>query len=142
MSSIPQGVLIMDTATSAETNITLLGEGYAAFGRGDLDTVSRLFRADIVWHALRLGALSGDHAGRDAVFAFFGRSAEMTQGTFSVVPEEILASETTGAVICRSRGTRSGRQLDDRQVHLYRLVDGQVAEVWQYTGPAADDFWA
>jgi len=132
----------METTISPETNKQLLAEGYAAFGSGDLETVATLFRADMVWHALRLGTLSGDHVGRDAVFAFFGRTMELSQGSFSVVPEEILASETTGAVIVRSRARRGDRELDDRQVHLYRLVDGQVAEVWQYTGPAADDFWA
>lgn len=132
----------METTISSAANSKLLADGYAAFARGDLETVSTLFRSDMVWHAQRLGTLSGDHVGRDAVFAFFGQTMELTQGTFSVVPEEILASETTGAVIVRSRARRGDRQLDDRQVHLYRLVDGQVAEVWQYTGPAADDFWA
>lgn len=125
-----------------EANVSLLTEGYAAFGRGDLETVSRLFHPDMVWHALRLGELSGDKVGRDAVFAFFGKTMELTQGTFSVTPEEILASETTGAAIVRSRGKRGGRELDDRQVHLFRLVNGQAMEVWQYAGPAADEFWA
>ncbi|MBV8528786.1 MAG: nuclear transport factor 2 family protein [Candidatus Dormibacteraeota bacterium] len=132
----------METTINREANVKLLGDGYAAFGRGDLDTVRTLFRPDMVWHALRLGTLSGDHVGREAVFAFFGQSMALTQGTFSVVPEEILASETTGAVVVRSRGRRGNRELDDRQVHLYRLVDGQVAEVWQYTGPGADEFWS
>lgn len=132
----------METTISSAANSTRLADGYAAFARGDLETLRALFLPDMVWHAHRLGALSGDHAGRDAVFAFFGRTMEMTQGTFSVVPEEILASETTGAVVARSRARRGDRELDDRQVHLFRLIDGQVAEVWQYTGPAADEFWA
>jgi uncharacterized protein len=125
-----------------ETNAKLLAEGYAAFGRNDMDTIQRLFHPNIVWHALRLGELSGDHVGLGAVLAFFGRTMELSQGTFSVVPEEIVASDTTGVAIVRSRGTRGGRELDDQQVHLFRLKNGQVVEVWQYTGPGADAFWA
>jgi ketosteroid isomerase-like protein len=125
-----------------ETNIGLISEGYAAFGRGDMETLARLFNADMVWHALRLGELSGDKVGFDAVLAFFGKTMELTQGAFSVVPEEILASDTTAAVVCRSRARRNGRELDDQQVHLFRIRDGQVVEVWQYAGPSADDFWA
>jgi uncharacterized protein len=98
-----------------ETNIGHISEGYAAFGRGDRETVTRLFHPDMVWHALRLGELSGDKVGRDAVFAFFGKTMELTEGTFSVTPEEILASDTTGAVVCRSRARRNGRELDDKQ---------------------------
>lgn len=125
-----------------ETNIGLISEGYAAFGRGDMETLTRLFHPNMVWHALRLGELSGDKVGRDAVFAFFGRTMELTQGSFSVTPLEVLASDTTAAVVCQSRALRNGRQLDDQQVHLYIVRDGQVVEVWQYAGPAADDFWA
>jgi uncharacterized protein len=134
----------METTVSQdrETNIGIIAEGYAAFGRGDMETVTRLFNSDMVWHALRLGELSGDKVGHDAVFAFFGKTMELTQGTFSVTPLEILASDTTGAVVCRSQARRNGRELDDQQVHLFRLRDGQVVEVWQYAGPSADEFWA
>lgn len=125
-----------------DTNLKLVEEGYAAFGRGDMETVTRLFHADMIWHALRLGELSGDKVGRDAVFAFFGKTMELTQGSFSVTSEEILASDTTAAVVCHSRARRNGRELDDQQVHLLRIRDGQVVEVWQYAGPSADDFWA
>jgi uncharacterized protein len=151
--SAPYGVLhvftsneesAMETTVTQdrETNAKLLAEGYAAFGRNDMEKIQQLFHPNIVWHALRLGELSGDHVGIGAVLGFFGRTMELSQGTFSVAPEEILASETTGVAIVRSRGKRGGRELDDRQVHLFRLERGQVVEVWQYTGPDADAFWA
>jgi ketosteroid isomerase-like protein len=134
----------METTISQdrETNIKLVSGGYAAFGRGDMETLAQLFHTDMVWHALRLGELSGDKVGRDAVFAFFAKTMELTQGTFSVTPDELIASDTTVSVVCRSRARRNGRELDDQQVHLFHLRDGQVVEVWQYTGPTADDFWA
>ena len=73
---------------------------------------------------------------------FFGRTMELTQGSFSVTVEDVLTNETGAAVVVRSQGTRDGRQLDSRQVHLYRIEDGKVAEAWQFAPRDADEFWS
>ena len=44
-------------------NIELVQAGYDAFAKGDLAAVERLFHPEVIWHAQRLGALSGDHKG-------------------------------------------------------------------------------
>lgn len=113
----------METTISSAANSKLLADGYAAFARGDLEALNTLFRPDMVWRAQRLGTLSGDHIGRAAVFAFFAQTMELTQGTFSVVPEEIsparprvlsssaraaaaaTASSTTARCICSASST-------------------------------------
>jgi ketosteroid isomerase-like protein len=123
-------------------NDRLIRSGYGAFGRGDLAAVAAVFREDAVWHAQDLGVLSGDHVGWPAVAAFFGRTMELTQGSFSVTVEDVLTNESGAAVIVRSQGTREGRELDSRQVHLYRMEDGKVAEAWQFAPPDADEFWS
>jgi ketosteroid isomerase-like protein len=123
-------------------NEQVLRTGYGAFADGDLAAVEGVFRPDAVWHAQRLGLLSGDHEGWPAIAAFFGRTMQLTGGTFSVTLEDVLTSEAGAAGVVRSRGERDGRMLDDRQVHLFRLADGLVAEVWQFAGEGADSFWA
>jgi ketosteroid isomerase-like protein len=123
-------------------NDRLIRSGYAAFGRGDLAAVAAVFREDAVWHAQDLGVLSGDHVGWPAVAAFFGRTMELTQGSFSVTVEDVLTNTSGAAVIVRSQGTREGRELDSRQVHLYRMEDGKVAEAWQFAPRDADEFWS
>ena len=123
-------------------NDRLIRAGYAAFARGNLAAVAEVFREDAVWRAQALGVLSGDHVGWPAVAGFFGRTMELTEGSFSVTVEDVLTSETGAAVVVRSRGTREGRELDSRQVHLYRIEDGKVAEAWQFATRDADEFWS
>jgi ketosteroid isomerase-like protein len=122
-------------------NAALLAEGYAAFGRGEMDALGRLFSPTATWHVQRLGRLSGDHVGFPAVLQFFADSMQLTQGTFRVTPIEILANAQGAAAVVRSEAQRNGRTLDDRQIHHFRVDDGIVAEVWQYVGADADAFW-
>lgn len=132
------------TIDRAARNADLLRAGYAAFAKGDLMAVQELFTPDAVWHVQRLGQLGGDHRGWPAILSFFGRSMELTQGTFSVEPIEVLANDTGAAAVVRSRGQRGAEVFDDRQVHLFHYDGDRVAEVWQFVGDgvAAEAFWA
>jgi ketosteroid isomerase-like protein len=132
------------TVDRAAHNIELVAAGYAAFGRGDLVAVEATFHPEVVWHVQRLGVLGGDHRGWPAVLTFFGRSMELTQGTFRVDVEEILANDTGAAIVVRSMGRRGDRVLDDRQVHLFHIEDDKVVEVWQFVGDgqATEAFWS
>ena len=100
------------STTPAERNAELLREGYAAFARADLAALGTLFSPDAVWHVQRLGQLSGDHRGFPAILQFFGRSAELTMGTFRVVLIEVLANDAGAAAVVRSQGSRNGLDLD------------------------------
>ena len=68
----------------AAENAARVEAGYAAFARGDLAAVEQTFDAEVVWHAQRLGVLGGDHRGWAEVVQFFGRTMELTQGTFRI----------------------------------------------------------
>lgn len=137
----------MAEATEAEQaarNGELLRQGYAAFAAGNLASVEALFRPDAVWHARRLGVLGGDHVGWEAIVRFFGGTMELSGATFRTEPHQVYAGPDGGAVLTRSTARREGRSLDDEQVHVFRMVDGRVAEVWQYVGdgPAVEAFWS
>jgi ketosteroid isomerase-like protein len=69
-----------EQGASLHPNGELIREGFEAFAKGDMDTVSRLFDDDIKWHAAGTSALSGDFQGKEAVFAFFGKLMELTRG--------------------------------------------------------------
>ena len=128
----------------AAQNEELLAEGYRAFAEQDMDTIHRTFHPDIVWHAQRLGILGGDHEGLDAVLQFFGRTMELTAGTFRIEVKEILANTQGAAAVVRSSATRGGRTLDSHQIQHFHMKDGQVVEVWQFVsdGPAVEAFWS
>ena len=124
------------------TNERLLRSGYEAFGAGDLAKVETLFHSDATWHAGRLGQLGGDHRGWPAIAAFFGQTMQLTNGSFTVTLEDTLTNDTHVAAVVRSRGEREGKRLEELQVHLFRFDGQQVAEIWQFAGAGADEFWS
>jgi ketosteroid isomerase-like protein len=130
---------MIETATGNEE---LLRRGYEAFGRGDLVEVERMFSPDAVWHAQRLGALSGDHAGWPAILKFFADTMELSRGTFRLEIQEFLSNDRGAAAVVRSRAERAGRSLDSLQVHLFHVEDGAVVEIWQFADVEADRFWS
>ena len=133
-----------NTMERAAGNAARVEAGYAAFARGDLAAVEQTFDTEVVWHAQRLGVLGGDHRGWSEVAQFFGRTMELTKGTFRIEVKEILANDSSVAVIVRSSARRGDRLLDDQQVHLLHLRDDKVVEVWQYVGDGAavEAFWS
>ena len=132
---------MIDTDVRSE-NDRLVRSGYAAFAAGDLAAVAELFHPNAAWHAGRLGVLSGSHEGWDAIARFFGATMELSQGSFTVTPEETLTNDAGVAVVVRSRAERDGKRLDEQQVHVFRLHEGRVAEVRQFAGAEADAFWS
>ena len=49
------------------SNVARIKDGYAAFAKGDFETLNRLFAEDLLWHEPGRNQLSGDHRARDAV---------------------------------------------------------------------------
>ncbi len=131
-------------AERAARNVELVQAGYDAFTRGDLGAVETLFHPEVVWHAQRLGALSGDHRGWPEVLRFFGETMEMSRGTFRVTVTERYSNPDGVAFMARSQAKRDGRTLDDRQMHVFKLRGDQAVEVWQFVGNGrfVDEFWS
>jgi uncharacterized protein len=126
-------------------NIEHARRGYAAFGSGDLATLSELIADDAVWHARGVGPLSGDYRGRDQVFGFFGRLAEETGGTFRLDVHDILANDEHTAVLATLTASRGGKSIEVPVVNVSHNDDnGRITEFWtSTTDPQAGlDFWA
>ncbi|MFC7360797.1 nuclear transport factor 2 family protein [Nocardioides astragali] len=49
----------------------------------DMDTVAGSLAEDVVWHQPGSNRFSGDHAGRDAVFAMLGQMMQVSAGSFA-----------------------------------------------------------
>jgi hypothetical protein len=65
-----------------DPNVARIREGYAAFAKGDSAVLNDLLAEDLLWHAGGPSQLSGEDRGRDAVYGFFGRLVEVTDGSF------------------------------------------------------------
>jgi uncharacterized protein len=118
--------------------------GYDAFSRGDMDTLRGICAHDIVWHAPGRNPLAGDHRGVDTVLGYFGRTMELTDGTFRVELHDVVANDDHAVGLHVATGQRAGKTLEDHQVLVFHLRDGKVTEVWQLFEDlyANDDFFS
>jgi hypothetical protein len=107
----------------------LIREGFEAFAKGDMDTVSRLFDDDIKWHTSGTSVLSGDFKGKDAVFAFFGKLMELTEGTFHQEIHAILADDDH-VVVLVDNGQQKPRPFTGQAVFVFHVRDGKAVECW------------
>ena len=125
-------------------NEDLVRKGYEAFSTGDTTALRQLLDPRVVWHSGGRNPLTGDYQGVEDVLGFFGRTMELTQGSFRVSIEEVLVNDQGAVVVQRSSAQRNGKSFDDRGVQLFHIRDGKAVEVWQYWGDpyAADEVLA
>ncbi len=130
---------------SEHANVTLTRDTYAAIAKGDLDFIRNELLADgVVFHVPGHGPLGGERQGKDEVVQFVAQLNERTGGDLKVDPYAILANDEYSVALVRIRGDRDGKALEDTGVHVFRIVDGKVAERWSYPGDLykTDDFFA
>ena len=125
-------------------NVALLRKGYEAFARGDIAAITDLFAEDMVWHVPGNNLISGEHKGRDAVFAVFAKTMELTGGTFKIDVHDIVANDEHTVSLTRASGSRQGKQLDLGGVDIYHIRNGKVTECWSFTEDQRldDEFWS
>jgi ketosteroid isomerase-like protein len=103
----------------------------AAFARGDLDEARRLYADDGVLHAWHPPELAGDYRGLDEALRWFQRKSAWEGRPVNYSVEELLGGERHAATILRL----SADAEEWRQVAVYRIDDGRIAEVWLYEEP-------
>jgi uncharacterized protein len=125
-------------------NIAVVRRGYAAFAKGDLETLKTLFSANADWHLAQTGVLRGNYRGAQAILEFFGQLAHETQGSVRVEPLTMAASGDLVFVLERTTGERNGKILDTKDVLVFKLDNGVVTEVSDFQLNHAVDaqFWA
>ncbi len=121
----------------------LVRRGYDAFSKGDMQTLREVFHPDLVWHSPGRNQLSGDHRGVDAVLGFFGRTMELTGGTFRVAVHDVVANDEHVVGLNSVAAERGGRTLRDTNTLVFHVRDGKATEVWQFWADqyAADEFF-
>ena len=125
-------------------NLEAAQTAYAAFGAGDMATLSDLFADDIVWHSAGDNILSGDYVGKDAVFGLFAQLVQETGGSFKNDIHDILANDDHGVALVSSTANRGGKTLDSRAVHVFHMDNGKLVEFWNFPEDPAqvDEFWS
>jgi ketosteroid isomerase-like protein len=129
---------------SAAENAALVRSIFDAFARREGFALRGLFAEDAVWTVPGGGAMAGVYRGREEIFRFLARLPKQTNGTYSSMLRDVLASDDRAAALYTARGERRGRTLELEQVLLFRIEDSLVTEVLALpTDPAAfEEFWA
>ena len=129
----------------AHPNEDLVREGYAAFGRGDIDALQRQFFAEEVrYHVPGRNPLGGDYQGVAQVLGWLGRQFELSGGTIRAEVHDVVANDEHAVSLITVRGERAGKQLEDNSVQVFHIRDGKVSEVWSHPADlyAVDAFWS
>jgi uncharacterized protein len=121
------------------SNADTLKEGYAAFGRGDLDGATANFSDDVRWENPEAPQLpnSGLTQGKDQVKQHFAALADHWS-SFTITPDEFIESGDTVIVLSHSEATGkdTGKDVKLPWVHVWRFSDGKVTEVQALTDTA------
>ena len=129
----------------AHPNEDLVREGYAAFGRGDLDMLqNRFFASDVRWHFPGRSPFGGDYAGLGEVMSCLGRTFEVSGGTVRIELHDVIGNDDHVVALTTVRAEREGRALEDNTVQVFHIRDGQATEVWTHPADlyASDEFWS
>ncbi len=126
-------------------NATFVRNMFAAFERADLAEIQTVIPNDAVWHFPgRRGKLAGEHRGREAILTFLMNITRLTDGSFGLELEDVLADEHLAVAFFRGHGSRDGKTFDNPTCLKMRFDKGQIAELWEYVWDlyAVDDFWS
>lgn len=129
----------------AEKNAEIVRRGFEAFNSADMKTLTELFNESASWHTPGRSPVAGDHKGREAVFAQFGRFARETDGTFKARLEQVFTAGD-GRVVALHHNTaeRGGKHLAVDGCLVFQLKDGRVTDGREHFFDlyAWDEFWS
>ncbi|HEY1627362.1 MAG TPA: nuclear transport factor 2 family protein [Streptosporangiaceae bacterium] len=111
-------------------NVARIRDGYVAFAKGDFAGLNELFAEDMLWHEVGRNQLAGDYRGRDAVYAFFGKLMQVTEGTFHLDLHTILADDEHAVALVVTTASRGELSMTVNDAHVFHLRDGKVTEFW------------
>ena len=129
----------------AAKNAEVVRRGYEAFNTADMATLTEVMSESITWHTPGRSPIAGDHKGRDAAFAQFGRYGGDTAGTFKATLLDVLPGDDGTVVgIHHNTAERNGQQLDVYCCLVFEVENGQITDGREhfYDLHAWDEFWS
>jgi len=119
---------------SAQENVQIVKDGFAAFGRGDMQGLLALFAEDIEWIVPGEGwPLAGTYRGHAGVADFFQKiSAMLERSLFE--PREFVAQGDRVLVVGFERGRvkATNRTFEGHWVWAFTVRNGKVTNVREY----------
>ena len=113
-----------------QQNIRLVQDAYAAYARGDIDTVLACMTAQIEWELPAVPSLSftGKRKGCDQVAEYFRLSAEK-QVMREFIPKQFIAQDDKVVVLGFGAWTArdTGLDFESDWVHVFTVSEGRIA---------------
>ena len=106
-------------------------EGYAAFGRGDVEGYLQICTEDFIFQVPGRSKISGKFAGKEGIWRLAALAMEITAGTFQEEVEDVLANDEHAVVLARHRFTRGGDSHDYRTAHVYEIRGGKLSHCYE-----------
>jgi uncharacterized protein len=135
----------LSVTTTDHPHAKVLRDGFAAFGRGDLDAIRATLTDDAVWTNAGSSALAGSYRGWDAISGMFGALFQRTGGTISMQVVSVLADDVHACAIYDSTSTIAGQTQTNRFVLVQEMTpDGKArtTHTLAYDQAAADAHFA
>lgn len=124
---------------SAEENLKLVKEGYAAFGRGDIKGLISLLSDDVEWSSPGEGLpLSGTYRGHDGVGQFFQKLSQESD-VLAFEPREFASQGDLVVVIGweRVRIKATNRTIELNWVMAFSVSGGKITRFREFTDTQA-----
>lgn len=108
-------------------NIDLVQGLYAAYMRGERDTVAQALAPDVRWHQSGFDAIAGTYEGREAVLEHLMGGSHVED--YGMTVTDVLASDTRVAVVATTTGRLGDVPVRNDFVQVIRIDDGHIVEV-------------
>jgi uncharacterized protein len=130
----------MINADISNANIAFVQSLYAAFGRGDIDTIVAGTSPDVDWRVNGRGSdypTLGEWKGRDGVRGFFADVAKH-QEALEFSPSEFYAATDRVFVLGRYswKVRKNGRTVSSDWVHVFTIAGGKVTRFREFNDTA------
>jgi uncharacterized protein len=111
-----------------------------AFRAGDGDALRQLIADDVVWHVPGNNPLAGEIRGRDALFGWFDRLREVTDGTFGLEEHDVLGNDDHVVALSLMSSNKRGIIVTVQVISVFHYRGGRQIERWIHpTDPEAWD---
>jgi ketosteroid isomerase-like protein len=107
----------------SEENVESIRAGFAAHGRGDIDTMVELYDQDAVFETLLLGT----HHGKDAIRRIYEEN-QANQSGYTIEPVEMIDAGDKVVTVVQAGGTGPSSQiaLEDRFAFVHTMSNGLI----------------
>lgn len=114
-------------------NAELVGQAYAAFGRGDIPGILELLDENVDWSSSRTLPQGGEFTGRDGVLKFF-ESVGAAWDPLTIETETVTELGTDAVIgIVRATGTlRGGKPAEYGAAHLFTVRGNRITRFREY----------